>query len=85
MSEAARNRGSVSPEDAASLRALREAVSELEVQVEDKDASRGRESAKEAARESRQLAIKLRRRVSEADGSDQRAREEYREYARSTI
>lgn len=51
----------------------------------DKEVARRRESAKEAARESRQLAVKLRRRVAEADGSDQRAREEYREFVRSTI
>jgi hypothetical protein len=85
MSDAARNGGNVSPEDAASLRALREIVSDLETHLEDKDTAKRRESAKEAASESRQLAMKLRRRVSEADGSDQRAREKYREYMRSTI
>ena len=44
-----------------------------------------REAAKDAASKSRQLAITLRRRRSEVDGSDERVREEYREHMRSTI
>jgi hypothetical protein len=67
------------------LRELREAVSELESQLEDEDRAKRREAAKEAASKSRQLAITLRRRRSEVDGSDERARQEYREHMRSTI
>jgi hypothetical protein len=66
------------------LRELREAVSELESQLEDEYRAKRREAAKEAASKSRQLAITLRRR-SEVDGSDERARQEYREHMRSTI
>jgi hypothetical protein len=44
-----------------------------------------REAAKEAASKSRNLAITLRRRRSEADGSDERARQENRERIHSTI
>jgi hypothetical protein len=85
LEELARDRGDVPPEDARALRELREAVSELESQIEDEDRARRREAAKEAASRSRQLAGKLRRRRSEVDGSDERAREEYREHMRSTI
>jgi hypothetical protein len=64
---------------------LTEAVSELDTQLEDKDTATRREAAKVAASKSRSLEMKLRRRRSEADGSDERAREEYREHMRSTI
>jgi hypothetical protein len=67
------------------LRELRAVVSELEEQTEDKDATIRREAAQEAASRHRQLAMKLRRRRSEVDGSDERAREEYSQYMRSTI
>jgi hypothetical protein len=64
---------------------LTEAVSELDAQLEDGDTKKRREAAREAASKSRQLAVKLRRRRSEADGSDERVREEYRQRLHSTI
>jgi hypothetical protein len=85
LEELARNGGAVPVEDAAALRELREAVSALEEQTEDKDVAKRREAAKEAASKSRSLAMKLRRRRSEVDGSDETARQEYREHMRSTI
>jgi hypothetical protein len=77
--------GNVSVEDARASRELHEAVSELEKQTADEDVAKRREGAKEAASKSRNLAITLRRRRSEADGSDERAREEYRERIHSSI
>jgi hypothetical protein len=85
LEELARDGGSVSPEDAGALRELRAAAKELEKQTEDEDVAKRREAAKEAASRSRQLAMKLRRRRSAADGSDERARREYAEHMRSTI
>jgi hypothetical protein len=73
LEEIARQGGSVSVEDAQALRELQESVSELEEQTEDKEVVRRRE------------ATTLRRRRSEADGSDERVRQEYREHMRSTI
>jgi hypothetical protein len=76
----------MSPEDVRALRELlREAMSELESQLEDEDRAKRRKAAEEAASRSRQLAGKLRRRRSQVDGSDERARQEYREHMRSTI
>ncbi len=85
LEELARSGGAVSVEDAAALRALTEAVSELDTQLEDKDTAKRREAAKEAASKSRQLAMKLRQRLYEADGSDARAREAHRQHMRSVI
>jgi hypothetical protein len=62
---------------------LTEAVSELDAQLE--DVEKRREAAREATSKSRQLAVKLRRRRSEADGSDERVREEFRQRLHSTI
>jgi hypothetical protein len=81
----ARERGDVPPEDAGALRELHALVSELEGQTEDEDRAKRREAAKEAASRSQQLAGELRRRRSQVDGSDERAREEYAQHMRSTI
>jgi hypothetical protein len=85
LEDLARDRGDVPPEDARLLRELRAVVLELEGQTEDEDRAKRRTAAEEAASRSRKLAIKLRRRRSEVDGSDERAREEYASYMRSTI
>jgi hypothetical protein len=85
LEELARGGGGVPAEDAAALYELRDAISELEKQTEDENVAMRREAAKEAASKSRNLAITLRRRRSEVDGSNERAREEYREHMRSTI
>jgi hypothetical protein len=85
MAETARSGGSVSVDEAAAFRGLAEAVSELEGQIEDKDTAKRREAAKDAVKKSRQLAMKLRQRLYEADGSDERAREAHRQHVRSVI
>jgi hypothetical protein len=53
MARLARDGGAVSVEDARALRELREAVSELEGQIEDKGTAKRREAAKDAASNSR--------------------------------
>jgi hypothetical protein len=85
MGEAALSGASVSVEDARASGELLAAISELEKQTADEDVARRRVAAKEAASKSRQLAITLRRRRSEADGSDERARQEYREHMQSIM
>jgi hypothetical protein len=68
--------------DAAALRQLREAVSELEGQTRDEQRAKRRVEAEEAATRNRRLAVELRRRLSEADGGAQSAREAQRSISR---
>jgi hypothetical protein len=66
-------------EAAAERRRLAEAVSEVEAQLEDPTKVEGKKALTEAASESRRVARGARRKLHEADGTDERARQEQRE------
>jgi hypothetical protein len=68
--------------DSLALRELREAVSELESQTRDEQRTRRQAEAAEAAHGQRRLAFELRRKLTEADGGAQSAREAQRAVSR---
>jgi len=73
------------PEAAAVRRRLAEAVSNLEEQLKDPKKAEREKTLKEAAAESRRVAREVRRKVSEADGTDEAARLRQREATGSML
>lgn len=77
--------GDVLARQSAGLRELREAVQALEEQLADPAIAERRERASKAARESRELAEGLRRRLAEADGTDAAVLEAGRERIQAAL